>query len=64
MRTALSMKPETDPPDYLFWADPFDPRMQARMQTLDLAGIRRRAERVLDASGERASAAATRPPRA
>jgi hexosaminidase len=48
MRTALTMKPETDPPDYLFWADPFDPRIQARMQTLDLAGIRLRAEKVLD----------------
>ncbi len=48
MRTALKMKPETDPPNYLFWADPFDPRIQARMQTLDLAGIRVRAERVLD----------------
>jgi hexosaminidase len=47
MRTALTMKPETDPPDYLFWADPFDPRIQARMQKLDLAGIRVRAERVL-----------------
>ena len=48
MRTALQMKPETDPPDYLFWSDPFDPRIQARMQTLDLAGIRLRAERILD----------------
>ncbi len=47
LRTALTMKPETDPPDYLFWADPFDPRIQARMQTLDLAGIRKRAERIL-----------------
>jgi hexosaminidase len=47
MRTALRMKPETDPPDYLFWADPFDPRLQARMQNIDLAGIRVRAERVL-----------------
>ena len=47
MRTALNVKPETDPPDYLFWADPFDPRIQTRMQTLDLAGIRRRAERVI-----------------
>jgi hypothetical protein len=47
MRTALDVKPETDPPDYLFWADPFDPRIQARMQTLDLAGIRLRAERIL-----------------
>jgi hypothetical protein len=47
LRTALTMKPETDPPDYLFWSDPFDPRIQARMQALDLAGIRLRAERVL-----------------
>jgi hexosaminidase len=46
LRAALAMKPESDPPDYLFWADPFDPRIQARMQTLDLADIRRRAERV------------------
>jgi hypothetical protein len=48
IRSALQMKPETDPPDYLFWADPFDARIQARMQTLDLAGMRVRAERVLD----------------
>lgn len=48
IRTALQMKPETDPPDYLFWSDPFDPRLQARMQALDLAGIRLRAERILD----------------
>jgi hexosaminidase len=48
IRTALQVKPETDPPDYLFWSDPFDPRIQARMQTLDLRGIRLRAERILD----------------
>jgi hexosaminidase len=48
IRTSLQMKPETDPPDYLFWADPFDARIQARMQALDLAGMRVRAERVLD----------------
>ena len=48
IRAALQMKPETDPPDYLFWFDPFDPRLQTRMQALDLAGIRLRAERVLD----------------
>jgi hypothetical protein len=48
IRTALQMKPETDPPDYLFWSDPFDPRILARMQALDLAGIRLRAERILD----------------
>lgn len=37
----------SDPPDYLFWRDPFDPRLQARAQTLDLAGVRNRAETVL-----------------
>ena len=47
IRAAFAMKPETDPPDYLFWSDPFDPRIQARMQTLDLAGMRLRAERIL-----------------
>ena len=47
IRRGLTMKPETDPPGYLFWSDPFDPRIQARMQTLDLAGIRLRAERIL-----------------
>jgi hexosaminidase len=48
IRTALNVKPETDPPDYLFWSDPFDARIQPRMQALDLAGIRLRAERILD----------------
>ena len=48
IRTALQMKPETDPPNYLFWSDPFDARIQARMQKLDLAGMRVRAERILD----------------
>ncbi len=47
LRRLLRTAPETDPPDYLFWADPFDPRIQARMQTLDLAGIRGRAEAIL-----------------
>lgn len=37
----------SDPPDYLFWRDPFDPRVQARAQTLDLAGVRNRAETAL-----------------
>jgi hexosaminidase len=47
IRTALRMKPETDPPDYLFWADPFDARVATRVQALDLRGMRLRAERVL-----------------
>ena len=37
----------SDQPDYLFWRDPFDPRVQARAGTLDLAGVRNRAETVL-----------------
>lgn len=47
LRRMLRTAPETDPPDYLFWADPFEPRIQARMQALDLAGIRLRAEAIL-----------------
>ena len=46
MRTMLRTSP-SDPPDYLFWHDPFDPALQARAQALDLAGIRTRAESVL-----------------
>ncbi|HEV2644083.1 MAG TPA: hypothetical protein VGT98_15330, partial [Candidatus Elarobacter sp.] len=46
IRDALRTKP-SDPIDYLFWADPFSARLQARAQTLDLAGIRNRAERVM-----------------
>jgi hexosaminidase len=37
----------SDPPDYLFWRDPFDPRLQARAQTMDLAAVRMRAEGVM-----------------
>ena len=37
----------SDPPDYLFWRDPFDPRIQARARTMDLAGVRNRAETVM-----------------
>jgi len=47
IRVALRTKPESDPSDYLFWADPFDKRVQARLRSLDLAGVRRRAEGVL-----------------
>ncbi len=48
IRDGLHTPPETDPPDYLFWSDPFDARIQARMQRLDLAGLRLRAEDVMD----------------
>jgi hexosaminidase len=37
----------SDPPDYLFWRDPFDPRVQARAKAIDLAGVRARAEGVM-----------------
>jgi hexosaminidase len=37
----------SDQPDYLFWRDPFDPRIQARARTMDLAGVRNRAESVI-----------------
>jgi len=37
----------SDQPDYLFWRDPFDPRVQARARTMDLAGVRNRAEAVM-----------------
>ncbi len=46
IRTLIRTTP-SDPPDYLFWRDPFDPRVQARAQTMDLAGIRNRAETVM-----------------
>ena len=48
MADALRSPPESDPPNYLFWSDPFDPRIQARMQGFDLAGIRRKAEDVME----------------
>ena len=43
---ALVRTSPSDPPDYLFWRDPFDARVQSRAQTMDLAGIRNRAETV------------------
>ncbi len=46
MPRALRTTP-SDPPDYVFWHDPFDPALQERAKTLDLAGVRERAERVL-----------------
>ena len=46
VRVQLRTTP-ADPPDYLFWHDPFDPRLQARAQTLDLTAIRSRAETAL-----------------
>jgi hypothetical protein len=48
MADALRSPPESDPPDYLFWSDPFDARIQARVQHFDLAGVRRSAEAVME----------------
>ncbi len=47
MRDALHTKPESDPPNYLFWSDPFDPRLQGRLDPGAVALIRNRAEDVL-----------------
>lgn len=46
MRTALRTKPQSDPPNYIFWSSPFDPRVRTRMASVDLAGIRAKAEDV------------------
>jgi hexosaminidase len=47
VRTALRTPPQSDPPNYLFWSDPFDDRISARLRGVDIAGIRRRAETVM-----------------
>jgi hexosaminidase len=46
IRAELRTTP-SDPPDYLFWRDPFDPRLQARAKTIDLAAVRGLAETVM-----------------
>lgn len=46
-RDALRIGPDSDSPNYLFWSDPFDSRVQTRMQGADLAGMRLRAEDVI-----------------
>ncbi len=47
IRVALRTPPASDPSDVLFWADPFDAKVQALVAKVDLAGVRRRAEGVL-----------------
>lgn len=47
IRTGLNGKPETDPPNYLFWSDPFDARGRAHTAGIDVPELRRRAEAVL-----------------
>jgi hypothetical protein len=46
IRQMLRTSP-SDPPDFVFWHDPFDPRLQERAKALDLAGVRERAEGVM-----------------
>jgi hypothetical protein len=46
MRPLIRTTP-SDPPDHLFWRDPFDPALQARARALDLTGLRIRAEAAL-----------------
>ncbi len=47
IRSGLRSSPVSDPPDYLFWSDPFDARIDARMTALDLPALRNQAEDVL-----------------
>lgn len=47
IRTALRSEPESDPGDYLFWADPFDRRISDRVAHADLAALRLRAEAIV-----------------
>jgi hypothetical protein len=56
LRTALRTTPQNDPPNYLFWSDPFDARLHGRLADADIAGMRKRAEDVL------AHLSAARPP--
>jgi hypothetical protein len=56
IRSGLRTPPASDPPNYLFWADPFDERIGARLAARDLPRLRRRAETIL------AHLDATRPP--
>jgi hypothetical protein len=46
IRSELRTTP-SDPPDYVFWHDPFDPQLQERVGSLDLSTLRQRAEGVL-----------------
>jgi len=47
IRTMLRSEPESDPGDYLFWADPFDRRISDRVAHADLRTLRLRAETVM-----------------
>ncbi len=46
-RNELRAKPQSDPPDVLFWSDPFDARAQRNASGIDVAAVRRGAEGVL-----------------
>jgi hexosaminidase len=55
-RDALRAKPQSDPPNYLFWRDPFAVGAHSGASGIDVASVRRRAEDVL------AHLARSRPP--
>jgi hypothetical protein len=46
-RAQLRTTPQSDPPDYLFWSDPFDARVQTRLASTNVAAMRRSAEAVM-----------------
>jgi hypothetical protein len=49
IRTLLRSAPGEDAGDYLFWSDPFEPRLQERIaQSVDLSAVRREAEAVIE----------------
>jgi len=47
VRSALRTAPEADPPNYMFWSDPFDARIALRLAALDITEVRKRAETVM-----------------
>jgi hexosaminidase len=53
-RNAIRAKPQSDPPNYLFWSDPFAMRAGADARALDVGAVRRRAEDVLAQLADRA----------
>jgi hypothetical protein len=46
-RNALRAKPQSDPPNYLFWSDPFAARARAGSGGIDVPGVRLAAEDAL-----------------
>jgi len=53
-RNAIRAKPQSDPPNYLFWSDPFAARAVTDAHGVDVAAVRLRAEDVLTQPADRA----------